>query len=58
MNRRDLFLSSAKAALATALGSSWLGGSAQAQTSQSTGSALAAAPMDRPILPIPEQNPA
>ena len=37
MNRRDLFLSTAKAALATALGGSWLSGAAQAQTSPRSG---------------------
>ncbi|HZZ61572.1 MAG TPA: arylsulfatase [Roseiarcus sp.] len=53
MNRRDLFVSTAKAALATALGGSWLGGAARAQTSPPAGSA-AATPLDRTVLPIPE----
>ncbi len=57
MNRRDLFLSSAKAALATAFGSSWLGGTAQAQISPPAGAAPPAAPADRTILPIPEPKP-
>ena len=57
MNRRDLFVSTAKAALATAFGSLWFGGAAQAQTSQSAGGAPAAAPLDRTILPIPEPKP-
>jgi hypothetical protein len=54
MNRRQLFYSTAKAALATALGSSWLGSSASAQTSQPASSAAATTPTDRTILPIPE----
>ncbi len=53
MNRRDLFVSSAKAGLATAFGSSFFGSTAQAQTSQPA----AAMPMDRTILPIPEPKP-
>ncbi len=57
MNRRDLFASSAKAALATALGSSWLGGAAQAQTSQPAAAPAGGAPPDRTILPIPEPKP-
>ena len=54
MNRRDLFISSAKAALATAFGSSWMGSSAQAQTSQPSSGKT---PTDRTILPIPEPKP-
>ena len=57
MNRRDLFISSAKAALATAFGGSWFGSTAQAQTSQPAGGAAATPPMDRTILPIPEPKP-
>ncbi len=54
MNRRDLFISSAKAALATVFGSSWFGSTASAQTSQPAGGAAATPPMERTILPIPE----
>ena len=57
MNRRDLFISSAKAALATAFGTSWFGSTAQAQTSQTASGAPATAPTDRTILPIPEPKP-
>jgi arylsulfatase len=39
MNRRQLFLSSAKAALATAFGGSWLSGGAKAQTAATVASA-------------------
>jgi len=57
MNRRDLFRSSAKAALATAFGSSWIG-TAQAQTPRPpTDNAAPAAPVDRTVLPIPEPKP-
>ncbi len=46
MNRRQLFLSSAKAALATAFGGSWLINGAKAQTpATATAGAAAAAPM-------------
>jgi arylsulfatase A-like enzyme len=44
MNRRQLFLSTAKAALATAFGSSWLSQGARAQTPISS----------REVLPIPQ----
>jgi Sulfatase len=44
MNRRRLFFSTAKAALATAFGSSWLAGAARAQTPIS----------GRDVLPIPQ----
>src|SRR4029077_2379650 len=57
MNRRDLFISSAKAALATAFGSSWFGSTASAQTPQPAGGAAATPPMERTILPIPEPKP-
>jgi hypothetical protein len=57
MNRRDLFLTSAKAALATAFGTSWLRGNAQAQTTQSAGAVPIAPPLDRTVLPIPEPKP-
>ena len=57
MKRRDLFFSTANAALATAWGGSWLGGTAQAQTSQSASRAPAATHIDRTILPIPEPKP-
>jgi hypothetical protein len=39
MNRRQLFLSSAKAALLTAFGGSWLTGGAKAQTAATAASA-------------------
>ena len=65
MNRRSLFLSTAKAALATALGSSWFGRTAKAQAQAQTqmqssppaGGASATAPIDRTVLPIPEPKP-
>ena len=57
MNRRDLFVSTAKAALATAVGSSWPGSAAEAQSAQPAGGAPATAPLDRTILPIPEPKP-
>jgi arylsulfatase A-like enzyme len=57
MNRRDLFISSAKAALATVFGSSWFGSTASAQTSQPAGGAAATPPMERTILPMPEPKP-
>jgi arylsulfatase len=58
MNRRNLFLSSAKVALATALGNSWLCSVAQAQTTQPPVAGTAAAmPVDRTILPVPEPKP-
>ena len=57
MNRRDLFVSTARAALVAALGGSWAGGAARAQTSQPARGAPAAAPPDRTILPIPEPKP-
>ena len=58
MNRRDLFVSTAKAALATTLGGSWPGSAAEAQSSQPAGGAPAGgAPLDRTILPIPEPKP-
>ena len=57
MNWRDLFISTAKAALATALGGSWLSGGARAQTSQPAAGAPAATALDRTILPIPEPKP-
>ena len=56
MNRRDLFLSTAKAALATALGGSWRR-RGSAQTSQPPGGSHRDA--DGPhFLPIPEPKPA
>ena len=55
MNRRNLFVSSAKAALATAFGSSWFRNTAQAQTSQPASNTVSAAtPLDRTVLPVPE----
>jgi hypothetical protein len=57
MNRRDLLISTAKAALATALGGSSAGSAAEAQSSQPAGGAPATAPLDRTILPIPEPKP-
>jgi len=57
MNRRDLFVSTAKAALATALGCSWVGGAAQAQAPTQAAGAAATSPIDRTILPIPEPTP-
>jgi len=50
MNRRDLFISTAKAGLAAAVSGSWLSSSAQAQEAVLT-------PTDRSILPIPEPKP-
>jgi arylsulfatase len=64
MNRRQLFLSTAKAALLTAFGGSWLSGLAKAQPSitqapgASTTIGAAASPaLDRSVLPIPEPKP-
>ena len=57
MNRRNLFISTAKAALATALGGSWVGGTARAQTPTQAAGAAETAPIDRTILPIPEPTP-
>jgi arylsulfatase A-like enzyme len=57
MNRRQLFLSTARAALAAAFGGSWLSSNAKAQTSQPISGAPAAVPIDRTILPVPEPKP-
>jgi arylsulfatase len=57
VNRRNLFISTAKAALATALGGSWVGGTARAQTPTQAAGAAATMPIDRTILPIPEPIP-
>jgi arylsulfatase len=61
MNRRSLFISTSKAALATAFGSAFgtsgLGSSAQAQLRQSGAGAGMASPLDRSVLPIPEPKP-
>ncbi len=57
MNRRNLFISTAKAALATALGGSWLGSTVHAQTSQPAGGAPTTSTLDRTVLPIPEPRP-
>jgi arylsulfatase A-like enzyme len=58
MNRRNLFTSTAKAALAAALGGSWLGsGSARAQTPTQAAGSAATSLIDRTILPIPEPKP-
>jgi hypothetical protein len=57
MNRRRLFLTGAKAALATAFGTSWLCGTAQAQTTQSAGAVPSAPALNHTILPIPEPKP-
>ena len=57
MNRRALFISTAKAALTTAFATSWLRSPAQAQAPQSAGSTPVAAQIDRTILPIPEPKP-
>ncbi len=46
MNRRQLFLSTAKAAMLTALGGSWLAGGTEAQTSSPTAAAGATAQQD------------
>ena len=55
MNRRKLFISSARAALATAFGSSWFRNTAQAQTSvPASGTVSAASLLDRTVLPVPE----
>ena len=56
MNRRKLFISSARAVLATAFGGSWFGNTAQGQTSKpASGSTVSAAtPLDRTVLPVPE----
>jgi len=56
MNRRRLFATTAKAALATALGGFWFRGNLYAQT-QPAAPAAGAATMDRTILPISEPNP-
>ena len=48
MNRRDLFLSTAKAALLSAFGGTWLRGEANAQTAAPTEDV----PIDRTVLPI------
>ena len=53
MKRRDLFMSTATAALVAAFGGSWFGATARGQTSRPA-AAPAAPPMDRTILPIPE----
>jgi hypothetical protein len=45
MNRRQLFLSTAKAALATAFGGAWLPGKAAAQTATAAGSGPGRGPM-------------
>jgi len=57
MNRRNLFISTAKAALAAAFGGSWVGGTTRAQTPAQAAGAAATAPVDRTILPIPEPVP-
>jgi arylsulfatase len=57
MNRRNLFISTAKAALATALGGSWVGHTARAQTPTQAAGASTTVPVDRTILPIPEPTP-
>lgn len=57
MNRRHLFISMAKAALATALGGSWMGRTARAQTPTQVAGASTTVPVDRTILPIPEPTP-
>jgi arylsulfatase len=57
MNRRELFTSTAKAALATALGGSWVGGAATAQTPTQAAGAAATSLVDRTILPIREPTP-
>lgn len=60
MRRRQLFLTTAKAALASAFGASWLRDAAAAETpaqvapAAGAASAPPAAPMDRTVLPIPE----
>ena len=55
MNRRKLFISSARAALAAAFGSSWFRNTAQAQTSQPASTSVSAATAsDRTVLPVPE----
>ena len=64
MNRRQLFLSTAKAALLTAFGGSWLSGAAKAQNSAPpapgapiAAGAAASPALDRSVLPIPEPKP-
>lgn len=57
MNRRELFISTAKAALATALGRFWVGGTARAQTPTQAAGVAVTAPVDRTILPIPKPTP-
>ncbi len=57
MNRRDLFSSTAKAALAAALGGVGVGGTTRAQTKTQAGGASTTVPVDRTILPIPEPRP-
>ena len=56
MKRRELFASTAVAAVATAFGSRF-GSTARAQTSQPTSGGPAIAPLDRTILPMPEPKP-
>jgi arylsulfatase A-like enzyme len=61
MNRRSLFISTARAALAATLGRSWFGQTAQAQTPapppQPAAAASTVAPVDRTVLPIREPKP-
>jgi hypothetical protein len=53
MNRRQLFLSTAKAAIAAALGGSWLSGKAKAQTGDSATAASAVPVNDQQITGTP-----
>ncbi len=55
MNRRQLFLSTAKAALASALGGAWLGSkSASAQAQATTAAAPGAGPQTTGVLGSPD----
>ncbi|MBV8440634.1 MAG: arylsulfatase, partial [Hyphomicrobiales bacterium] len=58
MNRRQLFLSTAKAALLGAFGGSWLSGDAKAETSGAPAPQPAQQrSVDRTVLPLPEPKP-